>query len=112
MAMKWAWKAAKNIALGSVAGYAASRFTSDAMGAEVAGRKGAELGGVLGAVASLPFGRLAKAGAAASGVYARGLKATPDSTVGAALRGASRVGTRAKLVFRRVRGRIVPIRVN
>jgi hypothetical protein len=104
-------RTAKNAAIGGSAGYITGHLVSDAGAAEAGGKSGLRAGVAVGLFSSLPFGKLAKAAHSASKVYARGLQATPGSKVGSTLTKVNRAVTRGKVVYRKIRGRIVPIRV-
>lgn len=112
----------KNAAIGSIAG-AAGGYASANVGFKKEGAKsGAVIGGVVGGVTGIPLS--AYTGAART--FARGLKATPSSKVGAFFRkvdkasaaassGARKVSGAAKeaygkVKFIRVRVRIIPVR--
>lgn len=99
-----------NTAIGGISGYVAAGSASDAKGRHEAAREGALIGGVVGSITGLPFKQLAKSGYDFSKVVTRGLKATPSSKVGGAMRAAEKTGQRAGVVFKRIRGRIVPVR--
>ena len=101
----------RNTAIGAAAGYAGGANASDALGRSHAAKEGALVGGVVGSITGLPFGRLAKLTLQTGKLLGRGLKASPESKVGAVLRGADKAGQRAGVVFRRIRGRIVPVKV-
>ncbi len=109
--LKHLGRAGKNVAIGTAAGAISGSVVSSSEGSGAARRTGGIVGAVTGGVASLPFGKLAKATHKAGGVFARGLKATPGSTVGSILRGADKAAARGRVVFRRIGRRIVPIRV-
>jgi hypothetical protein len=108
---KWVFNVGRNAAVGALAGGVAGRVVSDALGADHAQHRGAQVGATVGAVTGLPFGRIAKHTLTFSKVVARGLKATPTSKIGGAIRGAEKAGKHAGVVFRRIRGRIVPVKV-
>jgi hypothetical protein len=97
----------KNTAIGGLAGFAAGRVVSDAMGASTGGQVGASVGAAVGAVMGLPGARILRGLSNATRTYTRGLKATPSSKVGKVMRRIDR----GKVAFRRIRGRIVPVRV-
>jgi hypothetical protein len=107
---RWALNVARNAAIGGLAGAVAGRTVSDSLGADISQTRGLQVGAAVGAATGLPFGRLAKTGYRFSKVVARGLKATPSSKVGGVMRAASSAGKNAGVVFKRIRGRIVPIR--
>lgn len=112
---KYNWKLVtpmfRNTAIGGLAGYIAGGSVSDSVGRDMASKEGALVGGVVGSITGLPFGKLAKLSLETGKVMGRGLKATPSSTIGAALRGADKAGKHAGVVFRRIKGRIVPVRM-
>lgn len=107
---KWIGHTVKNAAIGGLAGGVAGRTVADSHGAKTAENHGAIAGAIAGGVTGLPFGRIARGTYRFSLVVGRGLKASPNSSIGAALRGVDRAGERAGIIFRRIRGRIVPIR--
>lgn len=96
---KWVWKAAKNAAIGGASGWVSSRVVSTPADAEAAGRQGWKVGAIVGAVTGVPVAHTA-----------RGIK-----HLGKALESASKTSKaltkQGQVVFRRIRGRIVPVRV-
>lgn len=102
MSFKVLARIAKNAAIGGAAGYFAGRVVSDAVGAEAGGNKGAQIGALVGGVTGLPIKSLALKAGAASKVFYKGL----EHTRGSGVRSAKAAG---KIMFRRIRGRIVPI---
>jgi hypothetical protein len=91
----WAKRLGKNIAIGGAAGYATGRIVSDSMGAEHAGKKGLKVGATVGALATIPTARVKQAGAKLA------------SSAHAAIKSQGGYG----VVFRRIRGRVIPVRV-
>lgn len=108
---KWALNVGRNALIGGAAGGLAGRVVSSAEGASAGGERGMQVGATVGAITGLPFGRIAKHTYSFSKVVARGLKASPESKIGGALRGMDKAGQKAGVVFRRIRGRIVPVKV-
>lgn len=107
---KWAFNVARNALIGGAAGAVAGRTVSDTHGADVSQKRGMQVGAAVGAATGLPFGKIARGGYKFSKIVARGLKATPSSKVGGVMRAAERAGSSAGVTFRRIRGRIIPIR--
>lgn len=116
---RWAVKLAgdvkpivRNAAIGTAAGAVGGFSASDAHGADAGFHRGAKAGALVGAISGLPFGKLARKGQLMSRTYAMGLKATnPSSKTAKALNTADRAYTKGRVMFRRVRGRIIPIAV-
>ncbi len=102
---------AKNTAIGAASGYVAGRVVSPAGLAKEGGHTGAVTGAIVGGALGLPHLKLARGVAKEASVYARGLKATPGSKLGAALKGMEKSASDMRVVFRRIRGRIVPVKV-
>jgi hypothetical protein len=102
---------ARNAAVGGVAGAVAGRGVSSSEGADTGQHRGAQIGALVGAATGLPFGKLARQGQLLSRTFAAGLKArNPASKTAKVLRGLDKAGVGGKMAFRRIRGKIVPIR--
>lgn len=118
---KFAVRLIKNTAIGGAAGYASGKFTSDQLGREAASSAGAKAGAVVGALSALPGAKMAQGLYNSSKIYSRGLAATPGSKVGSVIRkvgpglakaegGVKKAVVGGKVMFRRIRGRIIAIR--
>jgi hypothetical protein len=101
---------ARNTLIGAAAGTVTGGIVSTSNDAPAGMRTGSQVGAAIGIGASLPFRNMGRALKTASTVFARGLKADPASKVGAALRRADKSVRQGKVVFRRIRGRLIPIR--
>lgn len=103
-------RVAKNTAIGGTAGFLAGKAVSDSVGAPAGQRSGARIGAIAGFATGLPAGKIARGTYEGAKVVARGLKATPGSSAGAAIHSAERAGRTASVIFRRIRGRLVAIK--
>lgn len=106
-------------ALGAAAGAAAGGFVSHAGYKSEGAKEGAIVGAGVGALASIPAGKIAKNALKNAAVvgYGAALKAgrsvgrAPQNLEGVLTRGASDAARKGRVVFRRIRGRIVPVRM-
>jgi outer membrane lipoprotein SlyB len=105
------WPIVRNTAIGGIAGGVAGRLVSTANDAPAGQKRGIEAGAIAGAIIGLPFGKLLRGAQIFGRTFSRGLKAkNPASKTAIVMQGLDKTAVRGKLVFRRIRGRIVPIR--
>jgi len=116
---------ARNVSLSAAVGGVVGLMGAMPGRREEATREGALAGAGLGALASLPLGKIARAAMGGTKIFGKGLMRTPGPA-GHAIRSSIKVQNSAKLlknrvsaisanrgktIFRRVRGRLIPIKV-